>query len=245
MNPSEIRWRQGKAFYNAGYYSEAKSVLKVACENIPGPYRTAECFYFIGLSYLALHRYNHAIEYLQKGFAPLGKSDLCRTERERQQADFHERLENLRLNFDLSLANCYLKKKEVSEARKILSKLQNTEDTATKMKALEMDGHCLMSLRRYKRGMEKLEIAREYYQNNDTALQITLSIAKYSKNFGDTEKYKQATKDALASMEWKKMVRWKSPDREAIKLYCDSAKAKNIIFCNSLLICGAFKYRKK
>ena len=93
--------------------------------------------------------------------------------------------------------------------------------------------------------MENLEIAREYYQTQNTALQITLSIAKYSKQFGDTEKYKQATKDALTSKKWKKMTQWKDPDREAIKLYCESAKAKNVIFCNSLLICGAFKYRKK
>ena len=92
MNPSVTRWRQGKAFYNAGYYSEAKSVLKVACKNVPSLYRTAECFYFIGLSYLALHRYSHAIEYLQKGFATLGKSDLRRMERE---------CESLRLNLDL------------------------------------------------------------------------------------------------------------------------------------------------
>ena len=232
MNPSVIQWRQGKAFYNAGYYSEAKSVLKVACKNLPSLYRTAEAFYYIGLSYLALQRNSHAIEYIQRGFVPLGQCGL-------------PECESLKWKFDLSLANCYLRKKEVSEARKILSKLQNTEDTETKMKALEMDGHCLMSLKRYRKGIENLEIAREYYQTQNTALQITLSIAKYSKQFGDTEKYKQATKDGLTSKKWKKMTQWKDPDREAIKLYCESAKAKNVIFCNSLLICGAFKYRKK
>ena len=251
INQYVILFKQGRAFCQAGYYSEAKSALKiVASKTIPDAYRTVECYYYIGVSYFALQRYSHAIEYIQKGILALGK---C----------LKQYLVLNLWDFELLLANCYFKKNEVTQARKILSKLQNTKDTETKMKALELDGHCLMSLKRYRKGLELLAVARNYYQRQNTALQITLSIAKYAKKFEDVEKYNQAISDALKSNEWKNVMKcnrateeiwspnewmnvmkWKNPDSEAMKLYGENLKSKNMIFSNSLLICVAFKYRK-